>query len=283
MYWTKLRLTSQIGPVDLFKVGATPADLFILKGVDGLGPPEQDVSISNTVGQGGVYQNKRSQLREIVCRIGLNPDYAAGTTPSDLRSYFYSMMTGGVNGPSMSVILMDDTGGVDTFESARTMGYIKKCEVNPFSKDPEVQITIACESAYLYDSLPTHVDTSGLDKANPIFQNAGTAPTGMTWDITLTAYFDHAPYPFRIQNQNNSAWMEINYDLLPDDRLQFSTVPGARYIQIQRPGEGVINLLSALTSNSTWLQLHALTNEFDLTSGFYDWNDLFYVPQYWGI
>src|SRR4051794_8917947 len=94
MKFTKLRMTG-LNVLDLPVVEALLTDKYLLKSVDGLGPPEVDVSIAPTLNGPGVYKGRRPQSRQIVALIGLNPDYNDGETASDLRSALYGMLTPG--------------------------------------------------------------------------------------------------------------------------------------------------------------------------------------------
>src|SRR5689334_2316445 len=84
-----------VGPttVDLPVVGADPSGPFVLKGADGLGPPDIDVVIADMVQEGGVRQKKRASNRQIVALVGLNPDWSTGITPEDLRTVLYELLT----------------------------------------------------------------------------------------------------------------------------------------------------------------------------------------------
>ena len=141
MYFTKVLLTG-ITPISLPIVGALPSDVYILKSVEGLGPPEVDVSITKTLNAGGVYQGRQPQNREIVLMIGLNPNYKIGQTVSDLRESLYGFLTPGY----LDHVVIEIVNGVTTI--AKTIGYVKKIEINPFSKDPQVQVTLACLKPY---------------------------------------------------------------------------------------------------------------------------------------
>jgi hypothetical protein len=286
-HWTFLRLTgaNSVAFVDLYKEGATPNDMFISKGIDGLGAPEIDVSISK-----GKFQARQPRDRQIVARVGLNPDYSAGETPADLRAYLYGMLTGNSDGPAVSVIVMD---GVST-ELFRTVGYISKMDNNPFTKDPEVAITIDCLSPYFHSQTPRQPITDGdtvAATANPQWPNRGSAPTGFYMAGTFGAAYDK----FGLRDTDNTSNI-LQFDLFLklgvhggiNDKILFDTTEGQRFAYWDKyvsPGVYTrYDLLSAMPSNSQWLQLHNGINRWQafFTSSI-TWDDIHYTPLHWGV
>lgn len=143
---------------------ATQADPFIVKSVDGLGPPEVIVSIVN-----GKYQGQTPQDKELVIRIGLNPDYSSGATPSGLRNQLYKYITPN-EVPTKFEIMSGETTLVEIY------GYMKKLEIVPFNKEPEVQFSFDCLGSYLL--APTETEyTFPADSASIFVPNPG-ADTG---------------------------------------------------------------------------------------------------------
>lgn len=268
MRFTKIRLAG-LTSIDLPISGAMPSDRYILKEVDGLGPPEVDVSIADTLNAGGVYQGRRPQNREIVLKIGLNPDYSSGQTASDMRTYFYGMLTPGST-DEVGVFVLNDANVV-----ACTTGYVKKLEISPFSKDPEVQITIACVWPYLQAPMVLYVDPSG--KSTPEIENSGTAPSGFHMEVIFTQ-----PASSWVLTDATGKKMEFVYDFLVDDKLSFDTRPGYRSINLER-NLITSNILYSLSANSEWVMLYGGLNTFVSSSSDFNWGDVYYTPQYWGI
>jgi Phage tail protein len=268
MHWTKLRLNG-LTVVDLPIIGALPSDLYILKSVDGLGPPEIDVSIADTLNAGGVYQGRRPQSREIVAQVGLNPDYTAGQSVSDLRASLYGMLTPGyVDNVNIQII---DTAAV----VVQTTGYVSKLEINPFSKDPEVQITIPCLQQYL-QALSLLFLTPG-SKSAPAINNVGTAPAGFFMEVIFTAGVTNWTL-----SDSSGKKMQFNYVFLNGDTLRFDTRPGSRGIWLVRAGV-TTNIIYALSTDSIWYMLYGGNNVFATSSQLFNWGNVYFLPQYWGI
>lgn len=295
MDFDKIRLTGAnvIGAIDLPVKGGmvAPSDLFIVKGVDGLGPADIDVFIANTPNRGGVYQGRRPQNKEIVIQMGLNPDYSSGQTPSDLRSYVYGMLTGGYTGASISFILMT----ADDDEVARTTGWVKKCETVVFQKEQVVQVTLATVSPYLNYLFRHVVDVDDFDgdgfadpmpTDNPNFTNVGDAPTGVHMKLIMTSSYDY----WELKSASNERL--VKFDLMgvhgipvtAGDIIEFNTEPGSRFARLTIDGTGeVINLLAAMTKDSVWFQLYSGLNQFSCDQENYNWLEIDYEVHYWGI
>ena len=268
MRLTKLRLIG-LATVDLPIVGATPQDLYICKSVEGLGPVEVDVAIAKTRLEGGVYQGRTTQNKQIVALIGLNPDYSAGQVPADLRESLYGMLSPSADDSIQFQIMNEDD------VVAQTTGYVAKIEINPFSTKPEVQMTIDCTKSYFED--PDEYFLEPSDKSAVVIENEGTAPTGFHFEMLFTA-----PITGWTITHISGRKMEIDYDFLAGDLLEIDTRPGQRGIWVTRSAVRT-NIIWALTSDSTWLMLHGGANNFATSSSAFDWGDVYYKPLFWGI
>jgi len=267
MRFTKVRLNG-LEVVDLPIINALPSDPYILKNVDGLGPPVVDVSIAPTLNAGGKYQGRRPQSREIVSLIGLNPDHGAGLSASDLRDSLYGMLSPGEEDHIMVQLVDDETVVVET------QGYVGNLEINPFSKDPEVQLTIPCLQQYLL--APELLYVAPTSKAAPVIQNVGNAPAGFRMELIFTANVTNWTL-----SRPSGRKMQILYAFLTGDKLVIDTRPGSR--GIWRTRSGVVKNLIGSAPGSDWLMLHGGTNTFATSSQSFNWDDVFYLPQYWGI
>lgn len=268
MYFTKIRLNG-LSTVDLPIVNATPSDTYILKDATGLGPPEIDVSIINTLYAGGFYQGRRTQTREIVLVVGLNPDFRSSQTAADLRASLYGMLTPGAIDQVSLEIMNEDTVLVST------IGHIKKLEIAPFSKVPAVQITIACLEQYFQALSDLYLDPGS--KTNPSIVNQGTASAGFHMEVVLTS----ALSGWTLTNENSEK-IQVGHAFSIGDTLIIDTRPGLRGVWRKRSGV-TTTILSGLTTDSVWLMLHGGTNTFTTSSPAFDWGDVYYKPQYWGI
>ena len=268
MRFTKIRLTG-LTAIEFPIVGALPTDPYILKAADGLGPPEVDVSIVDTLNAGGYYQGRRPQNREVVLRVGLNPDYGSDQTAADLRTVLYGMLTPGSSDSVLLEIINNTT------VLATTTGYLKKLEIVPFSKDTEVQLTIACTSPYLQAVDRLYVDPGSTSA--PAINNVGTAPTGFKMSLQFTT----ALASWSLTDAAGKK-IEFVHDFLANDILTFDTRAGSRTIELTRDLV-TTKIIAALTSDSMWLSLYGGNNVFATSDPNFTWGDVYYLPQYWGI
>jgi hypothetical protein len=270
MKFTKIRLNG-LSTVDLPIVNALPTDIYILKAADGLGPPEVDVSIANTLNAGGFYQGRRPQPREIVLRIGLNPNYRASQTVADLRASLYGMLT-----PGVSDIVQVDIMDGDT-QLVYTTGYVKKLEIAPFSPTPEVQLVLACMQQYLLS--PTLLYVNPGSEASPVISNVGNAPAGFEMEVIFTA----ATTNWALVDANGVG-MGFAHAFASGDKLIFNTQPGSRGAWLVANGTSTkTNFIHKVTYDSTWYMLHGGDNIFATSSQNFNWGNVSYLPQYWGI
>ena len=269
MKFTKVRLNG-LTVVDLPIEGALPSDKYILKGIDGAGPPDLDVALGDTLYGDAVFQGRQAQGRELVGLVGLNPDYGSSETAADLRANLYGMITPGY-GESIVVQFMN----VDTVV-AETTGYVKRLEINPFNKDPEVQLTIACVERQLV--APDVIFLEPADKLHPEILNEGTAPAGFHMEVIFTS----AQASWVLQDVLGMYEMDIVYDFEVGDMLEIDTRPGHRGIWVTHSAVRK-NIIWALTAGSIWFMLHGGNNVFNASSNAYTWGDVYYQPRFWGI
>lgn len=271
---TGLRLTGS-SIINLPIVGALPSDIYILKSVDGLGPPEVNVSIADTPNAGSIYLGSRPQRREIVALVGLNPDFSTGQTASDLRSSLYGLLSPGL-GNSVLVEVMDDTDVV-----VKTIGYTKKLEINPFTKDPEVQVTIDCIQSYLDG--PGLVYTAPASKTAPVINNPGEVAVGFHMETVLTANAAN----WKLTNDENGEFLGMYGGgsgwFITGDTFTFDTRPGYRGAWLTRAGFKTI-IIGGMIEDSSWLLLQPGDNNFTMSyTSSYNWGDVYHQPAYWGI
>jgi hypothetical protein len=267
--------------VDFPVVDANPAGPFILKSVDGLGPPEVAVSIANTVQEGGVYQGRRPQNRQIVMRVGLQPNWDVGQTAEQLRTILYGLLT-----PKYGQLVKAEL-RQSGIVIGQAEGHISRFEVAVFTKDPEIQITLDCNHPYLLApaikyQLPTRTVVANQTLLDIL--NEGTAPSGFWMGIT----FQVAP-PTTLTISDGSPLgerMDISGIWAAGDTLVLDTRPGKRGVWKILSGSTVqTSILSTLSGASSWLQLYGGTNQLKINTTTFNWyNQGFgHTPAYWGV
>lgn len=267
----KIRLRG-LSDIDLPIVGAQPSDLYICKSVDGLGPPEVDVRISQTTHQGGVYQGRNALSREIVAMVILNPNYSIGQRPADLRTSLYGLLTPGDQEDYVFIEIHRLDG-----EVWFTQGWVKRMEPTIFEKDPAVQIVISCIGPHL-SAANANMGIAPPDKTAFTVMNTGTAPTGFSFMFTLTSNAN----PLVLSNALGTRKMHIDYTFLNGDVVTINTTPGSRSIKRHRNGVS-IEVAGYLRSGSEWLMLRGGPNQFTMSTVNYNWTKFGHSPQHWGV
>lgn len=250
---------------------------YTTRSIDGLGPTEVSVALAQNLEGGGLYIGRRPQLREITVNASLNPDYMVGQTPEKLREDIYRLVP--VN-PDMS---LDFCLLLDGEEIAITPVYIKRVEISPFSKDTLIQIVLASTSEYFSKRFNVIQAGPNFDRANPVFVNLGSAPSGFRVEVDITAPMDRFGF-YRAYMPDN---LLITYDFLAGDRLEIDTNIGSRGIWLYRDSLR-LSLLGAMAPQSTWITLTSGENPLtthvgEATVNNFDWYLFEHRPKYLGV
>lgn len=247
---------------------------FLVKAVDGLGPPEGEVVNSDNAQGPSYFQQRRFPNREVVVRVGLYPNWLTTERPDDLRNQLYALLEPGWG--STIQIQLRLGGGVVVYST----GVVKRIEPNHFSKDPEVQITIDCADAAWLG--PTVVDliTTGGSATSPNILNPGSVRTGFIMQYQLSG----AVTSFYLQEYNNSSnrlQLSSLSGMQAADIIEFNTNFGSLRARYQRAGVWS-NLNSNITSESQWVQAPPGLSRVTVstTGSFVSFTT---QPKYWGI
>ena len=281
----KMNLLRFIGAssVDFPILGADASGPFVLKGAEGLGPPEVSVRMSRTVLEKAVYQGKSANLRQIIVLLGLQPNWDVGQTAEELRTELYSLLT-----PRYGQMVRAEVVN-DGVVQAYAQGHISKMEPAMFTKDPAVQVTLECDYPYLLDpttvtQAPAQTDAGGIRAF--VVANQGTAPAGFKAGFDLMANVgtslvlsDESPLGQKIQIDG------INW--LAGDRFVVDTRPGSRGLWRGAGGGALVSVLNNLNASvSEWIHLYGGDNRLLLNTTVFDWSpahNFSHQPAYWGV
>lgn len=267
MKFTKLSLVGD-QTIDFPIIGISSSDSYILRGVDGLGPP--------TIGPGSSNPHDLDRVvgdRQVVMLIGLVPNYAAGETVEGLRENLYSMYSPVIGYTTLKI--MDDS-----TELAYTTGYVSNIEISPFSADPLVQITLDCIQSYFQYPSVIQTDLSSQTTQNLVLQNIGSAPVGFKLEQTLSSV-PGALVKLIDSDAFDTKAIQLEYTFLVNDYIIIDTRKGSRDILLGRDGS-YTSIIDAMTDDSTWLYLKKGANNFVSTAGSV-WVSYDYTPQYLGV
>lgn len=264
----------------LFDMNDPTSSPFITRTVDGLGPTEVDLALSQSVHGSGIFVGGRAQLREITFNLTLKPRFELGETLASVRDQVYSHYLRSVRADdSLDLVLLRNDS-----EVARTTVYVKKIESNPFAKESLMQLVLSSTEQYFYRSEPYSLDSETLkdvSKERPSFYNIGSAPTGFQLLVNMLA----TGTSFGLSRIAPREHLKVEYDFNGGDVLEIDTRVGRRGVWLYR-GAGRRQILSAMTLDSTWLtlptgnsQLHVMENSVPS----FDWSFFSYHPLYLGV
>lgn len=241
-----------------------PGDRYTLKSITGLGPADVAVNVDESAFDGGYYQGRRVPPRQVVCRLGLRPNFGLGERASDLRNSLYAML----NASPLRMTFNSTNGTVRMVE-----GYVEKFETSQFVADPEIQFTMMCPNPFV----------------RGITDTSDTTPTSVTYNGTV-------PVGFRTSYvlNSNTTWSQltkgtdvirINTNLLAGDSVIIDTRPGSRELSVSRSGVGTFSVLPYATAASVWPRLVPGTQAMSVTAsaGTITWNSFTYRVTDWGL
>lgn len=280
MKFTRLQLRG-LYDIMLPVVGALPSDKFVLKGFDGLGPTEVDVSISRSFNGRGTYQGRQPQSREGTVRIGLNPDWSSDQTADELREEIYGLLTPPRHSDFVTLYVVDDREVYPNETRATARCWVKRCEIVPFSEEPEVQVTLSFLESYLEAPALLSYDPDGAQAPLEIV-NLGTAPSGLLLNVTFTG---PATF-FEFTDSLDNVLLHVTHDFVNGDLLHIDNRPGSQEIYVFNSGTFTKkNLAGSLWADSDWIFLLGGMNHINGEASLpnWEWGAIQYRPLFQGI
>lgn len=268
--------------VDFPLLGAEESGPFVLKGAEGLGPPEINVRLSRTVLEKAIYQGKSAGLKQIIAVVGLQPNWDVGQTAEELRTILYSLLTPRYGQMVRAEIVYN--GVVQGY----AQGHVSKLEAALFTKDPAVQITLDCDYPYFLSpntllQEPVQSDVGGIRAFEVV--NDGTAPTAFKAGFILRANVGNS----LVLSDGDPRGQKIQIDginWVAGDHFIVDTRPGSRGVWRRPQGGGLVSVLNNLNAAvSEWMTLYGGNNLLTLNTTAFDWSpDKFtHQPAYWGV
>jgi Phage tail protein RIFT-related domain len=261
--------------------GRAETDFIQIRNIDGLDPVKASVNTSPFGAiDGSSYTGSSVLSRNIVLTVRPNPNWANWTYES-LRRLLYSYFM--PKRPTRLVFYSDDMIPV------AIEGIVESVEVNPFSNDPELLISVICPDPYFVALDPIVVTGQSIRAGGTVTEidYNGTIESGIYVQVTHVS----TPAPTTIQIQIGDP--EISYFIVdasvgPSLYFEMSSVPMQKYVQNVNMSTGVItNLLSKvhIIEGSSWPTiLQPGLNEFSVITnqGVQDW-ELRYFERFGGL
>jgi hypothetical protein len=225
----------------------------IINEIQGLDPVKATLVSSSFANQDGEqFHSSKREKRNIKLKMGLEPDYVL-TTVKALRNRLYDFLM-----PQSEVTLRfydDDGSYVDI------VGTVESNDAPVFTKDPGADISIVCFNPDFFD--PNPVTKTGMSTSDPgdtlSINYAGTVDAGFVFTIRpnrpITAFTLYNTPP-----DGTVRTLEFVGDLIADDVVTISTVPGAKGATLTRATE-VSSILDSVSPESDWIRLQKGENK----------------------
>lgn len=157
-------------------------------------------------------------------------------------------------------------------------GYVETAEVDPWTENQNMQVSIICPQPYWNDAKETFTDAShaaaafefpfaipaeGVElstinvAASTIVKNEGHVETGVIFELYATT---RSLQP-RIYNLSTGEFIGFYADMLQGDRLLINTADGSKSVTHVRDGVET-NYINTIMEGSSWLKMAVGVNEY---------------------
>lgn len=233
-----------------------------VRDVAGLDPVKAALTATAfATGRGSYYQGGSIPERNIVLTLGLNPNWVDQTV-ANLRKQVYSYFQ-----PELPCTLRFFT---DDYPDLEIEGICESVEINMFSEDPEIQVSIINHQPDFIAVDDTDVSgtvSNALIDGDPSeyeFEYEGTAPAGFVLSVNPSPSNPSYTGPILIVLETFMGVESFQVDEVTIDatkRLIFGTWDNDRKIHtIDSDGEIVDQLLKGVVAGSSWMKLRSGQN-----------------------
>jgi len=228
-----------------------------IRDITGLGPVKATI---NTSPYGSMdadfYTGGHVGQRNIVMRLGFNPDYVTETVAT-LRDKVYNYF---MSKQPVTLRLFRDNGPAVEID-----GITESCEPNIFAQDPEIAVSVICPDPDFVAVSPSIID--GIANENPDssdFTLIGNIDT--SGRVVISANAGDATYTGLVTLEHQTLAPGVNNfkvtgTIDPAETLVIDSARGAKVAQ-NIVGPETNNLLNTMTDDSVWLTLRPGTNKF---------------------
>jgi hypothetical protein len=219
---------------------------YSVQSIDGLDPVKATIVSSSFANlDGELQQSVRREKRNIVLKLGLEPDFVE-TSARGLRNRLYGYFM--PKSPVRLRFLDDEEPDVEID------GTVESLDSPQFAQEPEANISILCMQPDFVDPTPVRVSGNSVaDQAEQSVIYEGTIETGFLFRLLINRSISS----FSVVNRTLDGQirkMDFNAPLVAGDVVEISTVPGAKRVTLIR-GNAVSSVLYGLAPYSNWLQL----------------------------
>ncbi len=263
-----VRVTNHLDESLLLTMGSSVGSGLLITNIEGLGPVEATVNVSDYVTMdGGFYNSAHVSSRNIVLTLGMT--FCPTIEDSRLVTYRYFPVK-----KPVKLTFETDNRLVDI------VGYVESNEPTIFSKEQQTQISIICPDPYFYEtgsgqcvtffgiepkfSFPFKNDSTSENQL--YMSEMATESSGVIYytgdlnvGVTMTLCILGLATNITISNAHTGQNMfidttKIGSALKSGDAIVISTKKGAKHVRLLRDGQ-YMNILNAMDQTSDWIQL----------------------------
>lgn len=261
--------------------GRAETDPLQIRNIGGLDPVKAAITITplGTV-DGSTYGGASIATRNIVLTLHPNPDWKNWTFES-LRRLLYTYFM-----PKRAVRLVFYSDDIDPVEIS---GVVESVDANPFSKDPEILVSIICPDPYFTALDPITITGKTVQPGGTptIVNYQGNVEAGLYLQVSFTSG-QTAPALIALQiGDPRLQYFAVTATISSTMYYEMNTVPQNKFLQNVALGTGVItNLYPKINTREgvLWPILESGDNEFIVITdvGSHDW-ELRYFPRFGGL
>lgn len=248
---------------------------YVVKDITGLDPVKASIS-SSAFAQldGATFQGSRRDTRNILMKLGIEPDYSTQTV-AELRAALYAFFMPKTN---LRIHFYNDG-----LYFAGATGQVESCEAPPFTKDPEVNVSVICFDPNLVGAdLITVAGNTVATATEQTINYPGTVETGYVFTLNV----NRSIAGFTIYNRRPDGTirqMDVALALVSGDVVKISTEARNKYATLTRAGV-TTSILYAVSATSNWAPLNPGNNFYRvLVSGAAIPFTIDYTPKYGGL
>lgn len=246
----------------------TPKIGLAIEKIEGLGPVEAEINMTEMVNDGDVYNSSRIGKRNIVIDLIFYSEVGNGIEEARKTTYALFPIKKLIN---IEVKEKDTSGSYHTY---KTQGYVEKNEPDIFSSESKSQISILCPDPKWYDA--ENVQTTEIEPGNlGRISYAGDVPVGGYLEITIdsdipgpiasgvpvfTLYTNDTFENHAIEIYNPSE------GFLAGEVLTICSIPGNKSCILTDVAEADNNALNLLNKDPYWITLNKGINTISIDS-----------------
>jgi len=282
---TSIRLVSGPSTIEFSFKNPRGDNPYNIKAVTGLDPGDILTQFGGTSALGGgVAQTKYYALsltnRQLVFKIGMNPNFEMGSSYSDLRDNIYRL----IYSSRVASVTIQFLNNSKVF--AETEAFISKIESDHFTSTQEVTLTVNCVEPMLRSPDKIDIAPATLDIAGFVVNDyVSTAPHGFQCQFLVTSGLNNSGFIIYDPIKNDWAFeirlaVQFNYG----DVINFNSDTG-KYVYIWSFNGGLIRHISdAIIPGSVWPLIFPGENNLAIKStAALTLTEFTHTPAYWGV